>query len=124
MTRVLGGFVLLTVLMTSCHFGRRTPPEVDVGITNQTPHVLRNAYVAFGEHKCRFGVLGSGASATYMYYPFPITSDAEVHWEADASSRSHRIDLTNVYNKGQSGKLIFYVTDTGVSAEFRVSSPE
>jgi hypothetical protein len=111
---------LLCMLLSAC--GSRSliasDATLDVDIVNRSSQRLQNAEVHFGEHRCRWGVVGKTFTAAYMFYPHPITAKAELHWDEEGKHRVEQLDLSKTYRPGSSGRLIFTVHDGRVEVSF------
>jgi hypothetical protein len=119
----LGSLVIgcLFVLVAACGNSGLVgvKPALEVEIVNQSSGDLENAEARFGDHVCRWGAVVKNASASYMYYPHPITTHAEVHWDAAGGHRIEKLDLSEIYPRGKSGRLTFAVYDDRVEVNFR-----
>ena len=93
-------------------------PAVEVEMVNELSGELENAEARFAEYVCKWGAVVKAASASYMYYPHPITAQAELHWDASGSHRTKKLDLSKVYGPGKSGCLTFTVYDDRVEVGF------
>jgi len=112
------------LLLGSCSGGGLSvlKPAVDVEIVNQSTRDLQNAGVRFGEHTCEWGVVGQKMTKIYMLYPHPIPTHAELQWEEPKGRRVEKLDLSNVYRRGESGRLTFNVYDDRVEVSFRAET--
>lgn len=97
-------------------------PEVDLEIINQSSRHLENSQVRFGDQTCAWGRLVKTATAIYLYYPHPITAQAELHWDEAGGHRVEKLDLSKTYPAGKSGRLTFTVYDGRVEVVFREKS--
>jgi hypothetical protein len=111
------GVCSLVVFCAGC-VSAANDSRVDVELKNLSIKKLTDVAVWFGDAKCTAGILSPGIFADYMYYPAPITPEARVEWK-DASGQQHTktVDLSNVYQPGQSGILQIAITETGVEAK-------
>ena len=94
-------------------------PEVEVEMSNKSSRDLENAEALFGEYTCRWGWVVKATSASYMYYPYPITAKAELRWDAAGKHHVENVDLRKIYQDGKSGRLTFTVYDDRVEVHFR-----
>lgn len=107
----------IAVLWLGCAIAGR--PGVEVEIVNRSARDLKDAEARFGDHVCRWGSVARKTSASYMYYPHPITSGVNLRWwEEGRGQRSEAIDLIGIYHQGRAGRLAFIVTDEGATATF------
>lgn len=91
--------------------------RVDVETRNRTAEELSEVVVWFGDSSCSSGYLVPKAQATYMYYPSPITKMARVEWkDAAGSPHAKEVDLSDIYQSGQSGLLQIAITEVGIEA--------
>jgi hypothetical protein len=111
---------LICVLLTGCSSSglAAVRPKMEVEISNQSSQALDNALVNFGDYQCKWGHVGKTFSASYMYYPYPVTAAAELHWDEDGKHRMEKLDLSKVYQRGKSGRLTFTVYDGRVEVSF------
>jgi hypothetical protein len=113
-------FAVFSLLIAGCiGTGSEGTAEVEVEIVNRSPVDLGNAYAMFGEHKCSWGWVVSGSSKSYMAFPHPIGSGAELTWEIHGVQRAVRLDLKDEYVPGASGRLTFIVSSETVDVSFR-----
>jgi hypothetical protein len=98
-------------------------PEMEVEVVNYSSRDLLNAYARFGEYRCGWGIVGNSFSKSYLFFPHPITPDAELHWDEDGRHRMEKIDLRKIYPPGKSGRLTFTVHDGRVEVGFREKAP-
>lgn len=109
---------LLCVFLTACGTsGLASVLKVEVEIVNQSSRSLENTLARFGGYECKWGYVGK--SASYMFYPHPITAQTELHWDDEGKHRMEKIDLSKIYPAGKSGRLTFTVFDGRVEATFR-----
>lgn len=109
------------ILLAGCiNSGLAGAPKMEVEIVNHSARSLENAVVRFGSNDCRWGSVGK--SASYLFYPHPITPEAELHWDEDGKHRMEKLDLKKIYPKGKSGRLTFIVHDGRVEVTFREKS--
>ncbi len=97
-------------------------PKMEVEIDNQSSRDLQNAVARFGKYDCEWGYVGKTFSKSYLFYPYPITPKAELHWEENGKHRVEKLDLSQICPPGKSGRLTFTVRDRGVEVSFRESS--
>lgn len=98
-------------------------PEIDVEIVNKSSRDLGNAEVRFGERVCGWGSVGKTFTKIYLFYPHPITAQAELHWYESGGHRLEKLDLSKTYPTGKSGRLTFTVYDGRVEVNFRETTP-
>jgi len=111
---------LFCVLLLGCDTdGLTSMPKIEVEIINHSTRELEYAVARFGKYDCKWGRVGKTFSASYMFYPHPITSDAELHWDEPNGLRMEKIDLRKIYPPGKSGRLTFTVYDDRVEVTFR-----
>ncbi len=111
--------LVVVILAIFCAFGCGTHDSdafCVVGIQNSSSHRLENAFIHFGKRECRWGVVGIGATATIVDYPYEITPQALLSWDENGRTRTETVDLTQLYRAASSGRLIFRVRDDGVDA--------
>lgn len=94
-------------------------PAVEVEIVNRSSRDLENAEARFGDYACKWGSVLKGTSASYMYYPHPISDQVVLHWHAEGSRRMEMLDLGKVYPRRKPGRLTFTVYDDRVAVSFR-----
>ena len=104
--------------LVGCFGGVQKSQGNEIEITNRSSSDLTDASVKFGDHTCRWGVVGRTFSASYLGYPFPITQDVELKWKSGGLQHEEKINLKGIYSSGQSGRLTFVVLDEGVRATF------
>ena len=116
--------ILLCLLFVGCssHGPARIVSNVEVEIVNQSSWALENASVYFGKYDCKWGHVGKTFSASYMFYPHPITAKAELHWDEGGKHRTESLDLNQIYSVGKSGRLTFIVRDDRVEVQFHEKS--
>lgn len=116
-------FGLLGALLTACTFNGLVvvKPDVDVEIVNQSTRDLLNSRVRFGRNVCEWGYVGKTFSAIYLFYPNPVTHQADLQWEEDDGHRVEKLNLGGIYPAGESGRLTFIVHDDRVEARFTKS---
>jgi hypothetical protein len=95
---------------------------MEVEIDNQSSRALENTQARFGDNVCKWGHVGKKYSASYMFYPHPITAKTELHWDENGKHRVEKLDLSNIYSAGKSGRLTFTVYDGHVEVSFREKS--
>ena len=93
--------------------------DVDVEIVNRSSHNLENTQVRFAGKVCAWGRLMKTATAIYLFFPNPITPQAEVEWDEPTGHRAEKLDLRKIYPLGKSGRLTFTVFDGRVDVGFR-----
>ncbi len=118
-TKHLLSCLLCILLMTCGCRGLVLVPRIEVEVVNQSAGGLDNAEAYFGDYRCRWGRVGKTFSASYMFYPHPITPKAELHWDEEGKHRIEMLDLSKIYPPGSSGRLTFTVYDGRVEATFR-----
>jgi len=96
-------------------------PAVEVEVINQSSHDLRNTEARFEDHGCKWGAVVRNTSASYMYCPYPITAQLELHWDVATGHRAEKLDLGKIYPRGKSGRLTFTVYNDRVEANFCAS---
>ena len=113
----------MVALLAACGTGglSLTRPTVDVNIVNLSSRDLSNAEVRFGEQVCQWGFVSRGSTAAYLFYPHPITAQAELHW-VDIGPRMQPMNLAKIYPRGKSGRLTFTVHNDRAEATFREDS--
>jgi hypothetical protein len=119
LTRLTTG--IFSLLLASCGSSGlpMMRPEIDVEIVNKSPHNLENTQARFGESVCPWGTLVKSSTAIYLFYPGPITPDAELSWYEPTGRRVEMIDLRKIYPRGKSGRLTFTIHDSRAEATFR-----
>jgi len=85
---------------------------------NSTSRIFREAQVHFGSNVCEWGTVMPDGNKGYMYYPYPITPEAELRWEDDGGRQVRKVDLKKTYPTGKSGQLVFTVFDDRVEVKF------
>lgn len=110
------GIVGLSLLAMGAFFRK---PAIDVIAQNKSQVELNEVCIQFGKSNCEFGVVIPGTSAGYLYYPHPITPDAELSWLEGERKQVRKIDLRKIYPKGKSGKLTFTVFPDRVEVIFK-----
>ena len=112
---------LLCALLTACgSSGLATvQPKLEIELINQSSHALENTQARFGNNTCKWGHVGKTFSASYMFLPYPITAETELHWDEEGKHRVEKLDLRKVYSPGKSGRLTFTVYDERVEVSFR-----
>jgi hypothetical protein len=96
-------------------------PQIEVEIVNQSSNNLQNALAVFGDYQCKWGNVGK--SASYLFYPHPITATAELHWDRDGKHHVEKLSLAKTYAKGKSGCLTFIIFDDRAEARFAEKFP-
>jgi hypothetical protein len=109
---------LYCVLLADCQSNgiASVKPQIEVEIVNQSSNKLQNALAIFGDYECKWGNVGK--SASYLFYPHPITATAEVHWDRDGKHHVEKLSLAKIYSKGKSGRLTFTIFDDRAEARF------
>jgi hypothetical protein len=97
-------------------------PAVEVEMVNESSGDLEYAEAQFGDYVCKWGFVMRATSASYMYYPHPITTQTELHWDAAGIHRTQKLDLSKVYPPGKSGRLTFTVYEDRVVVDFQEKS--
>ena len=110
--------ILSALVLYGCTAVTGVPP-VDVEIINRSSHDLANVRALFGDYACEWGTVGKTFTAVYLFYPHPITADTELRWDEQGSPRVEKIDLRQVYRRGQAGKITFTVLDGRAEVAFR-----
>lgn len=110
---------LLIALLVGCGSSRLAVvnPKVDVEVVNQSARPLQNVLARFGDHECKWGNVGK--SASYLFYPHPITAHAELHWDTQGQPKMQKFDLRKTYPPGKSGCLAFVIYDDRAEVSFR-----
>jgi hypothetical protein len=96
-----------------------TKPEIDVEVINQYSRDLENTTARFGPQNCEWGSVGKTFAKIHLFYPHPITPEAELSWDEPGGHRVEKIDLRKFYSAGKSGRLTFTVFDDRVDVSFR-----
>lgn len=96
--------------------------QVMVEIVNQSSRDFENAEARFGRHTCEWGWVVRATSKGYGFYPHPITTETELHWDEPGGHRVEKLDLKKIYPPGKSGRLTFTVYDGRVEVSFREKS--
>ncbi len=112
---------LFCVLLTGCGSSGlvAVSPRMEVEIVNQSSRDLENTGARFGSQVCEWGWVVRAATKSYLFYPHPITPQAELQWDEAGKHRVTALDLSKVYVPGKSGRLTFTVRDDGVVVSFR-----
>lgn len=96
-----------------------TKPTIEIEVANFSTDDLENTEVHFDENLCKLGTVVKNTSASFMNYPDPIGTHAELCWDAVGSHQIKKIDLRNIYHQGASGVLTFAVYEGRVEVTFR-----
>jgi len=116
---LLSGFVFVFLYGCNGSGSSVIKTDIEVEIFNQSTIDMENAHVVFGKYICKWGWVSKSTSKGYMFYPHPITADAELHWDEVSGHRMEKIDLRKIYLPGKSGRLTFTVYDDRVEVAFR-----
>lgn len=116
------GAAVLLVCLVICGFFiagcARARTHVDLTLKNNSAATLENAELVSTNSICSWGAVVAGGSATYMVFAEPVSSVAELHCVCAGVSRTERLDLSRVYQPGQTGELTFTVYDDRVEVSF------
>jgi hypothetical protein len=92
---------------------------LEIALANKTPEQIDEAGVYFGEFRCTKGILGAGASGTYLGWQRPITTNAIIRWrDAHKIKQEKTINLGAVYKPKVDGLLTFSIGTTNVTVTF------
>lgn len=97
--------------------------KMEVEIVNQSSHDLQNTLARFGGYDCEWGYVGKTFTKSYMFYPHPITAQAELQWDEEGKHCVEKIDLSKIHPAGKSGRLTFTVYYGRVEVSFRETTP-
>lgn len=111
--------ICLLLLVTACG-AIRLPAELDIIVLNKSGRKLTETRVRFGDYVCKWGVVVKDADKGFLFYPHPITPDADFLWN-DEAEKEHKIkvDLRGIYPPRASGRLTFVFYGDRVVAEFK-----
>lgn len=94
---------------------------LEVALANRTGTPLEETAVQFGQHGIYSGILGADASATYLGWQHPVTTNAAVRWrDAEKAKREAVVSLVDIYDPQATGVLTFTITTTNVAVAFKV----
>lgn len=93
---------------------------LNVTLKNNTGEEIDEAEIVFGKLRCTSGILGKGASATYVEWQKPVETNAVVKWrDGKHVKKETTVDLTSTYNPALAGTLIFSINETNVAVCFQ-----
>ncbi len=93
---------------------------LEVIIANRTSQNVNETEVYFGTNACTAGIVGAGASAGYLGWTRPVTTNATVRWvDVHSLKREQTVSLVEAYNPRFAGALTFIIGTTNVSVQFK-----
>ncbi len=112
-------FIVLTLWGCSTNGNSAVRSAVEVEMVNDSRQDMEKTEARFGVHVCKWGVVVSKSSASFMNFPYPITEYAELRWEVAGRQELRRIDLREFYRSGVSGRLTFTFFGDRIDVAFR-----
>lgn len=110
--------VFLGTLLVGCGTGTLFSRQVDIGIVNESSKDFITAVLRFGPNDCNLSPVAKTASKVFLFFPDPVTPEAELRCTTPTGPRVEKIDLRKIYPGGKSGRLTFTVFDDRVEVTF------
>jgi hypothetical protein len=93
---------------------------LEVVIANKNNQNVDETGVYFDQHPCTAGIVGAGASAGYLGWEHPVTTNAVVRWrDAQGVKKEQTVTLLGIYDPNLDGALTFSIGATNVTVDFK-----
>ena len=94
---------------------------LEVALENRTGEALDETAIVFSKNRCTSGILGIGATKSYMGWERPVGTNALVKWrDSKLTNREVTVSIVGIYNPQVDGRLTFTIMPTNAPTNVTV----